>query len=109
MEEPKLSYYARHRDRILARQTLYNQQNKERQREYHKEYFQTNKVSLTARHKQWHQAHPKPTQQRTPRTRAPRSLPPPPTPTEVIATFVAAPEPEPSVTYTTEPIIVRFD
>lgn len=111
MTEEKPTYYSLHRERILAERKIYNQNNKERNKEYQREYFQKNKAKITERHKKWRQLHPKPPKPPKEKKEKKKDTYTPPTPSEVISQLLLPPppDPEPTVTYINKPIIVTFD
>lgn len=94
------SYYERNKERLLQYQKAYNLEKRTTILEYHRQYFQTNKLKLSAKQKLYNQLH---RIKKPPKPKVKTIRPPPPLPV-----FEPEPEPEPNVIYITEPIVVSF-
>lgn len=104
MEE---TYYSKHKDYILERQKKYNQENKDKIKEYQQNYWYTVKKAKVQANRPLRPQRPK--KERVPKPKKPKA---PVLPThESILESIKEPEPiiESNITYINGPIIVSFD
>ena len=98
------TYYSRHKEKVLERQKKYNQDHKDKIKQYQQQYWLTVKKAKVQATRQ-----PKP---RKPRIPKPKKVKPPVLPSpESIIESIREPEPiiESNITYINRPIIVSFD